>query len=195
MSAFRRFATGVLFDDAAVAEADDACPVLGDVVLVRDQQDGDALLGIQALKDAHHFDARSRVEVAGRLVGENQRRLIDQRARNRDALLLPARQLIRMMVRALAEAHRFQRGHGARVPLGRFHRLVRVEQRQLDVIERRGARQQVEPLKHEPDLVVAHFGELVAAELGDVASVEEILAARRMIEAAEDVHQRRLARA
>ena len=99
------------------------------------------------------------------------------------------------MVRALAEADRFQGSHGARVALRRFHRLVRIEQWQLDIVERRGASQQVESLKHEPDLVVPHFGKLVAAELGDVAAVEEILAARRMIEAAEDVHQRRLPRA
>ena len=30
-----------------------------------------------------------------------------------------------------------------------------VEQRQLDVVERGGARQQIEPLEHEPDLAVA----------------------------------------
>ena len=80
------------------------------------------------------------------------------------------------------------------MPLGRLHRLVGVEQGQLDVVERRRSREQIESLKHEADLVVAHLGKLVAAELGDVAPVEKILAAGRVIETAENVHQRGLAR-
>ena len=73
---------------------------------------------VQPLKDAHHLDARPRVEVAGRLVGQEDRRLRDQRAGDRDALLLAARQLIRMVVGALAEADGGQRVHRAPVPLG-----------------------------------------------------------------------------
>ena len=115
-------------------------------------------------------------------------------ARNRDALLLAARELVRMMMRALAEADGFQRSHRARVALGRLHRLVRVEQRQLDVVERGRARQKIESLKDKPDLVIANFGELVAAQLGDILPVQEILPARRVIEAPENVHQRRFSR-
>ena len=44
------------------------------------------------------------VEVAGRLVGQQERRLHDQRPRNRDALLLAARQHARPVRQALAEA-------------------------------------------------------------------------------------------
>ena len=36
--------------------------------------------------------------------------------------------------------------------------------------------------------------EIIAAELGNVAAVKEVLTARRMIKTAENVHQRRLAR-
>ena len=50
----------------------------------------------------------------------------------------------------------------------------RVDQRQLDVLERRGARQQVEALEHEADDAVAHLGELDAAEVRDVAAVEAV---------------------
>ena len=45
------------------------------------------------------------VEVAGRFVGEEQRRIVGQRARNRDALLLAAGELRRVMVRAVGQAH------------------------------------------------------------------------------------------
>ena len=68
-----------------------------------------------------------------------------------------------------------------------------VEQRQLDVVERRRARQQVEALEHEPDLLIAHARQLVLRQLRHVPAVELIDAARRPVETAGDVHERRLA--
>ena len=106
----------------------------------------------QAPEDLHHFVAGRRVEVAGGLVGEQERRLRDQRAGNGHALLLAAGELVGMMVRAVGEPHRVERRHRAFAPLGRLDdALARVEQRQLDVLERRGARQQVEALEDEAD--------------------------------------------
>src|SRR5689334_12747085 len=74
--------------DPSVTEPHQAGAVLGDVHFVRDQHDGDAALHVQALEDVHDFHARARIEVAGRLVGEQDRRLVDERARDCDALLL-----------------------------------------------------------------------------------------------------------
>ena len=48
---------------------------------------------IQLLKDAQDFLGSTRIEVAGRLIGEQDRRIRDQGARDRYALLLAARQL------------------------------------------------------------------------------------------------------
>ena len=48
--------------------------------------------------------ARLRVEVAGRLVGEDDGRARDERARDRDALLLAARELGRAVVQPVARA-------------------------------------------------------------------------------------------
>ena len=45
-----------------------------------------------------------RVEIAGRLVGEDQRRIVGQRARDGDALLLAARQLRRVVMSAIVQA-------------------------------------------------------------------------------------------
>ena len=105
-------------DDPAVTEADQPRAVFRDVHLVRDEEHGDAALVVQPLEDAHDLDAGARVEVAGRLVGEDDRRLVDQRARDRDALLLAARQLVRDVVIALAEADGVERGQRALVTLG-----------------------------------------------------------------------------
>ena len=132
--------------------------VLGDVGLVRDQHDGQPALVVQPLEDPHHLDARARVEVAGRLVGEQQRRVVDQRAGDGDALLLAARQLVRMVIEPLAEADRLERRGGALAALLGAD-AAPVEQRQLHVLERDGPRQQVEALEHEADLVVADVRE------------------------------------
>jgi hypothetical protein len=66
------------------------------------------------------------VKIAGRLVGEDQRRLVGQRARNGDALLLAARQLRRAMVEPLRQPENAEELVGAlarRVGLGIAHEL------------------------------------------------------------------------
>ncbi len=118
----------------------------------------DAALRVQPLKDTHHLDAGSRIEVAGRLVREQQLRVVHERARDCDALLLSAGQLIRVMTKAIGKAHGPQRLGG---PLAArcASDVAGVEQGQLHVLERRCARQQIESLENEADLGVAHARE------------------------------------
>src|SRR5262245_3591575 len=80
-------------DDVPVAEGDAALGELGDVGLVRDEHDRDALVAVEADEQVQDVEARLRVEVAGRLVGEQERGAVHERPRDRDALLLPAREL------------------------------------------------------------------------------------------------------
>src|SRR6185437_8557995 len=75
--------------DESVAQHDDAPRVGRDVRLVRHHDDGLAGAG-QALEHAHDLFRRLRVEVAGRLVGEEHGRIVDERAGNGDALALTA---------------------------------------------------------------------------------------------------------
>jgi hypothetical protein len=63
-----------------------------------------------------------------------------------------------------------------RVALGRLVRVAVVEQGQLDVLERRRPRQQVEVLEHEPDLAVAQDGARVLVEARDVLRLQEVAA-------------------
>ena len=72
---------------------------------------------------------------------------------------------------------------------------ARVHEREFDVAPRRQVGEQVELLEHEPDEEVADVGELVLVEGLDVVAGEPERPAGRHVEAAEDVHQRRLARA
>ncbi len=55
-------------------------------------------------------------------------------------------------------------------------RHARVDERQLDVVERRRARQQVERLEHEPDFLVPDPRQLVVVHLADLLVVEQVAA-------------------
>src|SRR5438067_11305483 len=61
---------------------------------MRDLHDGGAAL-VERAEQLHDFFALRRVQVAGRLVRENDLRIGDDRARDADALLLTARELAR----------------------------------------------------------------------------------------------------
>ena len=81
-------------DEPAVAERQQTRGERGDVLLVRDDDDRDAA-AIELLQQRHDFEARRGVERARRLVGEDELGVVDQRAGDGHALLLPARQLRR----------------------------------------------------------------------------------------------------
>src|ERR1700746_2558952 len=64
----------------AVFNVNDTMCVLGNIVLVRDQDDR-VPLGLQAVKQCHDFDTSLRVEVPSRFVSQDDRRLVHQRPR------------------------------------------------------------------------------------------------------------------
>ena len=85
--------TGLL--DAAVVHDDDEVGECHRLVLaVGDVQEGDAELLLQALELGAHPDPQKRVERRERLVEQEYLRLGDERAGERDALLLPAGELV-----------------------------------------------------------------------------------------------------
>ena len=104
------------------------------------------------------------VEIAGRLVGDEDRRRRGQRAGNRDALLLAAGKLGGIVRQALAEPdlaeHVLRAGESVR-PAGKL-------QRHRDVLQRRHRLDQVKRLEDEPDLAAAKAGERVLVEPGIV---------------------------
>ncbi len=67
-----------------------------DVGFVGDENDGVALL-IKAFEKRHDFFAGLGIEVAGWLVGQDDRRIVDQRAGDRDALALSAGEFVRLV--------------------------------------------------------------------------------------------------
>ena len=70
---------------------------------MRDHQDRSAL-GIQPAQNVHDFGFGARVKIARRFVSQNDLRVIDQRPRNGNALLLTAGKLKRSMIQSIAES-------------------------------------------------------------------------------------------
>src|SRR5262245_55854382 len=78
-------------DDPPVPHRDATRERGGDLVVVCDDEDGRAL-GVQLLEEGEDLPARVRVEVAGRLVGEDDRGPGEDGPCDRDALSLAARE-------------------------------------------------------------------------------------------------------
>src|SRR5438132_9950431 len=100
------------------------------------------MLVTPSLENGHDLDTCACVKRAGGLISQDERWLVDQRSRNRDTLLLAARQLGRPGVDAIGESDSGQRVEGvlaAAVQSG-------VEHWKLDLLDGRRAWQQVELL-------------------------------------------------
>src|SRR5688572_24644962 len=132
--------------DPSVAQADDAVGVGGDVLLVGDDDHG-LSLAVDGLEGGEDLVAGLGVEVPGGLVGEDDRRPVDQGAGDGDTLALAARQLVGAVLHAVGQADDGEGLGGAILAFARAE--PGIDERQLDVVERVGARQQVEGLEDE----------------------------------------------
>ncbi len=140
----------------------------GHVRVVGDDDDGDAL-AVQLLEQIEDLLAGVGVQRAGRLVGQDDIRPVDQGAGDGDALLLAAGEFVGAVVGAVAQADALQRRAGAAQAL--LAGQPGVHQRQGDLFDSRGARQQVELLEDEADAAAAD------ARLGVVGQLTDVFAA------------------
>src|SRR4051794_11362053 len=88
--------------DASVEDVDAPGEVGGHVAVVGDHDDGGAV-GVELLQHGHDGGARAAVEVAGRLVGQHDRRPAHEGPGDGDALALPAGDLSGTVMGAVAE--------------------------------------------------------------------------------------------
>src|SRR6185437_4303585 len=109
----------------------------------------------------HDFQREIRVEVAGRLVCDEQRRLAHHRSGDADALLLAHRELHRQHPLLAEQADLIERGSHALV--GFLQRNARNHERECDVVKHGTVDEQLVVLEDHAD---------VAAEGGDVACRE-----------------------
>ena len=91
-----RAGRSLLDEPPRVEDADALADPRDDVEVVRDEQDGRAELGAQRRDQIEHLGLDRRVEPGRRLVEDQQLRVLRERHRDHDALLHPARQLVRV---------------------------------------------------------------------------------------------------
>ena len=174
--------------DPALAHADDAVGHRRRLdLVVGDEDGGDAEAPLQAADLAAHGEAEAGVEVRQRLVEEEEARLLDQRAGERDALLLAARHLRRTAVEELADLDQRRHRLDAARRLPRPDRLE--AQREPDVRARRHVRIERVGLEDDADVAVARL------DLVDHRAVEADLAGGWRVDAGEHEQRRRLAAA
>ena len=99
------------------------------------------------------------VEIAGRLVGEDQRGLCHEGPCDPDPLLLAARELGGLMAQSIAQAQALEGLLGLLEALAAADALV--HQRRGHVLQGARARQQVVALEHEADGAAPHEGQAV----------------------------------
>ena len=160
---------------------------------MRDHHDRLLELAVELFQQVEDLAAGGAVEVAGRLVGDQEVGVGDDGPGDRHALLLAAGELARVMMLAAGQADDSQRRHDVLAPLA--PRQVREQERQLDVLERRQDRDQVIGLEDEADVVGPPAGDLRLGEVAQVLAVHDHLAAGGPVEPGDQVQERGLARA
>ena len=119
-----RVGVGQLLDPAVEHDGDPVAHGKRLVLVVRDEDERDPDLRLQQLQLDLHLLAELAVERAERLVQQQEARPVHQGARERDALLLPARHLPRLAVRQLAHLHHLERLADAAADLASIHLLL-----------------------------------------------------------------------
>ena len=150
-------------------------------------------LGIELREQFHDSQTALRVEITRRLVGENQLRLAHHGASYRHTLLLTARELLRIVLCAVAQAHLAQ---NLRNTLATFlRRYAHVAQLQVDILLNGKFVDEVEALEHEADASATVACAVLLLKVSHGFAVEQIIARVGIVEESEDVQQRRLAAA
>jgi hypothetical protein len=181
-----------VFDDPAALETHGALAVAPhDFEFVRGDHDR-RTPQCGACDQVHDFDCQLGVEISGGLVGEQDLGFVDEGPRDRDALLLAARERERVVVAPVLEAELLEDRKDAGAGLSR--RRSRYLKCECDVFLDSAARQELEVLKDDADLAPQwrHRG---FAESRDVAAEHDDLALAGPLGAEDQSEQARLARA
>jgi hypothetical protein len=174
-----------------VLEVQDPVGDVEDPVVVRDQQDRRAPLAGECLHAIDDLATGGLVERRRGFVREHHGRLADERAGDRDALALAARELLGPLVRVRAEAHGLE--HRFRPsPQLRACGAARHAQAELHVLGRRECTEQVVLLEDEAD-VAAHVLERRALPAAELVAEHAQPALLRRSQRTDQREQRRLA--
>lgn len=163
----------------------------GDIIIVRHQHQRGAPLAIQVEQQVNDARASGTVEIAGGLVGEQDRRCHGKSAGDRHALLLSARKLARVMRKPLTQAHAVEKFSRLAERIRKTGEL----QREHYIFERGQAGQQLETLEHKTDAPGAYPCTAILIQPVKAFTGEGDLSLCGCVEPGQQAKQRRLSRA
>src|SRR5260370_1409463 len=153
-------------DQKTVGDAQDTIAAARQRHVMSDQDQGRAVGARQLEQQIHHLLAGRAVEIAGRLVGQQELGTAHEGARHGDPLLLAARELRRIVADAMAEADPFKRRFGQFEGIAAAGEL----QRQRHVLMRRHGRDEMEALENDADVVAPQTRAIIVAERPEIAA-------------------------
>ena len=139
---------------------------------------GGAAVRIQAKQNVYHLPRRARVEIASQFIGEQNGWFADKGAGDGDPLLLPSRELVRIM------RHSLRQPDLHKLLFRQFPRPVvpRQLQGQHDILQSGQSRQELKGLKHETRAPLAQLRPAVLIQARQLHAVEENRAAGGQIQ-------------
>ena len=182
---------GVLVENFTVDDVDLTVALVGEVLIVRDDNQRDALLLVEAEKQVLDAFASSGIEVTGRLVGEDDFWIIDDGASDTDALFLAAGKVVSLVFGLVGELNDFERLEGAAATFAETDAID--FERQNDVVEHGIVGVHKEALEDEAELFVAELVELTSMQFAGVFAVKFDGAFGRLVEKRQEMHQGGLA--
>jgi acyl-CoA thioesterase-1 len=163
----------------------------GEKRVVRDHHERRAPLTVEFLHQLDDRLAGDAVEVASRLVCEQDLRIIHEGARERDPLLLAAGQLRRIVVQPMAQADTLEQASGALSDIALSAQL----QRHLNVLVGGQGGHELKRLKDKADGGAPEACTLVLGQGTEFGAVDRHAAAAWRVEASQQPQQGRLAAA
>ena len=185
-----RLVFGAVVDHAAVAHLDRAVGGLAHQVEVVRRHHDDGAAGVDVAEELEHAAGGALVEVAGRLVGHEDRGVVHQRPGDGHPLLLAAGELARIGPALGGEPHLRQHAHDPRGD-GVAPRAGDLE-REGDVLRRGPVLEQPEVLEHDAE-PPPEPRNLVGAKGAHVVARHPHLAARRPLLGEQQLHDGGLA--
>ncbi len=170
--------------DGAIADDESAVAGLGELMIVGDDDESDAVFGGKIEEDAHDIGAIFGIEITGGFVGEKHFRFVNDSSSDGDALLFAAGEFGGEVVGAVGQADALEgeQGRGGGIAAGDGTR-------DRDIFEGGEFREQVIILEHITDEGVAETCLFAAAKGVEVGTGDMDGAAFGAFEAGEGVEQ------
>src|SRR6516165_10696375 len=148
--------------------------------------DDGTTVAVKVLEQGQDLVAGPAIQRAGRLVGQDESRIIHHRARNDDALLLASGELIRPMMAAVGEADPVECLFGS---VSSFVATsARINKGQFDIFQRGGPWQKRRDLKDETDILAPDGRADVFVQLYNFSPVQRIFTTVRPLQKAQEIH-------